>query len=75
MQQIVMDKGTYQDDTTLQDHISAESYNQLDDILVEHGLSAEALSMFKPWAILSTIQYLQLLKLDMRLSLVLINFS
>jgi uncharacterized protein YbaP (TraB family) len=62
LQQLVVDKGTYQDGTTLQDHISSESYNQLNDILIQHGLTAEALNTFEPWAILSTIQYLQFAK-------------
>lgn len=62
MQQIVMDKGTYQDGSTLKDHISPESYSQLNDIMVEHGMSAEALGMFKPWVTMSTVQYLQMAK-------------
>jgi len=61
-QKIVMDLGSYQDGTTLKDHISSETYNQLGDILKQSGLEPNALDTFKPWVVESTLASLKSMK-------------
>ncbi|WP_405155078.1 TraB/GumN family protein [Paenibacillus sp. FSL K6-0108] len=61
-QKIVTDLGTYQDGTTLKDHISNETYTQLGDILKKNGLEANALDTFKPWVVESTLASLKSMK-------------
>ncbi|MEC0105594.1 TraB/GumN family protein [Paenibacillus taichungensis] len=61
-QKIVLDLGSYQDGTTLKDHISSETYNQLGDILKQSGLEPNALDTFKPWVVESTLASLKSMK-------------
>ncbi|NUU73834.1 TraB/GumN family protein [Paenibacillus xylanilyticus] len=61
-QKIVLDLGTYQDGTTLKDHISSETYTQVGDILKKNGLEANALDTFKPWVVESTLASLKSMK-------------
>lgn len=50
-QKLVLDLGTYQDGTTLQDHISSETYDKLGEILKKSGLEPNALDAYKPWVV------------------------
>ncbi|NEU63016.1 TraB/GumN family protein [Paenibacillus sp. ALJ109b] len=61
-QKIVLDLGSYQDGTTLKDHISSETYTQLGDILKQSGLEPNALDTFKPWVVESTLASLKSMK-------------
>lgn len=61
-QKIVLDLGTYQDGTTLKDHISSETYAQVGDILKKNGLEATAFDTFKPWVVESTLASLKSMK-------------
>jgi hypothetical protein len=61
-QKIVLDLGSYQDGTSLKDHISSETYTQLGDILKQSGLEANALDTFKPWVVESTLASLKSMK-------------
>lgn len=61
-QKIVLDLGSYQDGTTLKDHISSETYTQLGDILKQSGLESNALDTFKPWVVESTLASLKSMK-------------
>ncbi|WP_408893824.1 TraB/GumN family protein [Paenibacillus taichungensis] len=61
-QKIVLDLGSYQDGSTLKDHISSETYTQLGDILKQSGLEANALDTFKPWVVESTLASLKSMK-------------
>ncbi|WP_315794393.1 TraB/GumN family protein [Paenibacillus sp. BIC5C1] len=61
-QKIVLDLGSYQDGSTLKDHISSETYTQLGDILKKSGLEANALDTFKPWVVESTLTSLKSMK-------------
>ncbi|SHN79360.1 hypothetical protein SAMN04487896_4251 [Paenibacillus sp. ov031] len=61
-QKIVLDLGSYQDGTTLKDHISSETYAQVGDILKKNGLEANALDTFKPWVVESTLASLKSMK-------------
>lgn len=61
-QKIVLDLGSYQDGTTLKDHISRETYAQVGDILKKNGLEANALDTFKPWVVESTLASLKSMK-------------
>ncbi|RLL43655.1 TraB/GumN family protein [Oceanobacillus piezotolerans] len=58
VQQITMDLGTYQDGTTIQDHIPAELYTDLKTTMEELGLPLEMVETYKPWLLSSTIQQL-----------------
>ncbi|MFC4099194.1 TraB/GumN family protein [Paenibacillus xanthanilyticus] len=59
VQKLVEKLGSYQDGTTLKDHISAETYKQLGEILVKNNLKADALDKFKPWVVETTIATLK----------------
>ncbi|WP_433948872.1 TraB/GumN family protein [Paenibacillus taichungensis] len=61
-QKIVLDLGSYQDGTTLKDHISSETYTQLGNILKQSGLDPNALDTFKPWVVESTLASLKSMK-------------
>ncbi|SEL16557.1 TraB/GumN family protein [Paenibacillus sp. OK003] len=61
-QKLIMDKGMYQDGTTLKDHVSKETYAKLGGILKQSGLEANALDAFKPWVAETTISSLKSVK-------------
>lgn len=54
-QQKVMQLGTYQDGTTLKDHISADTYKQLGKLLEANGIKANAFDSLKPWVVETTL--------------------
>ncbi|MEO2205714.1 TraB/GumN family protein [Paenibacillus pabuli] len=58
-QKLILDLGSYQDGTTLKDHISRETYTKLGDILKKNGLEPNALDAFKPWVAESTLTSLK----------------
>ncbi|GGN99537.1 TraB/GumN family protein [Saccharibacillus kuerlensis] len=58
-QQMIVDMGTYQDGTTLKDHVSAATYKQIGEILKKNGLEANAFDQFKPWVVETTLGSLQ----------------
>ena len=58
-QKLVLSFGSYQDGTTLKDHISSETYSKLGDILKEKGLEPNALDAFKPWVVETTLATLK----------------
>lgn len=58
MQKLLTEMGTYQDGTTLKDHIAPETYTKLYKILEENGVQKGALDMFEPWVISSTVDQL-----------------
>lgn len=64
VQKLVVSMGSYTDGTTLKDHISADTYSKLNEILVENGVQSGALDNFKPWSVSSTIDYLKMLQSD-----------
>ncbi|XEC96219.1 TraB/GumN family protein [Paenibacillus tarimensis] len=59
VQELVMSMGTYQDGTTLKDHISKETYDKLGEVLAANGLPADSFDTFKPWVIQSTLMMMQ----------------
>ncbi|MFD1134735.1 TraB/GumN family protein [Paenibacillus urinalis] len=59
MQKMMLDLGMYQDGTTLKDHISSETYEELGEILVENGLEKDALDGYKPWVVEITMSQLK----------------
>ncbi|WP_339275922.1 TraB/GumN family protein [Paenibacillus sp. FSL W8-0426] len=61
-QKLVLDLGSYQDGTTLKDHISSETYAQLGEILKKNGMEPNALDTFKPWVVESTLASLKSMK-------------
>ncbi|AIQ44886.1 polysaccharide biosynthesis protein GumN [Paenibacillus sp. FSL R7-0273] len=58
-QKLVLEMGTYQDGTTLKDHISGETYAKLGEVLKEAGVQANALDQFKPWVAETTLSSLK----------------
>lgn len=58
-QKLVLSLGSYQDGTTLKDHISSETYTKLGDVLKKNGLEPNALDTFKPWVVESTLASLK----------------
>lgn len=58
-QKLVLSLGSYQDGTTLKDHISSETYSKLGDILKKAGLEPNALDAYKPWVVESTLATLK----------------
>lgn len=53
--------GTFQDGTTLKDHVSADTYEQLGDILEGLGLERTTYDAYKPWVVASTLESVTLL--------------
>lgn len=62
VQQLVLEMSSYEDGSTLKDHLSAETYAKLEGILEENGSKADALDGFKPWSVSSTLDYLKAMK-------------
>ncbi|MCM3207181.1 TraB/GumN family protein [Paenibacillus illinoisensis] len=58
-QKLILDLGSYQDGTTLKDHVSSETYSKLGGILKKNGLEPNALDAFKPWVAESTLASLK----------------
>ncbi|WP_245780720.1 TraB/GumN family protein [Gracilibacillus orientalis] len=58
MQQINMELGTYQDGSTVKDHISEDVFSELEDTLSQFGIPLEAVEMYKPWLLANTVQQL-----------------
>ncbi|WP_433707895.1 TraB/GumN family protein [Paenibacillus illinoisensis] len=58
-QKLILDLGSYQDGTTLKDHVSSETYTKLGGILKKNGLEPNALDAFKPWVAESTLASLK----------------
>jgi uncharacterized protein YbaP (TraB family) len=58
VQKLVLDLSVYKDKTTLKDHISADSYKKLGEILKASGLAENVLDTYKPWSVSSTVDYL-----------------
>lgn len=62
VQELVLELSSYQDGSSLKDHLSADTYKKLNTILVENGLQAGAFDAFKPWSVSSTLDYLKAAK-------------
>jgi uncharacterized protein len=58
MQQINMSLGTYQDGSTVKDHISDDVYSEMEETLSQFGIPIEAVEFYKPWILANTIQQL-----------------
>ncbi len=62
-QQMMLNLGTYQDGTTLKDHISPDVYEKLANILAENNLPENAMDAYKPWVAESALTTLQAAKI------------
>lgn len=58
-QNLILSMGTYQDGSTLKDHISAETYAKLGGVLKQNGLEPDILDAYKPWVVDSTLASLK----------------
>ncbi|QKS70320.1 TraB/GumN family protein [Paenalkalicoccus suaedae] len=61
-----MNMGMFEDDTTLQDVLSEDAYEELVTIVESQGLSSEMINQFQPWIIESML--LEILMMDSELS-------
>lgn len=52
---------SYDDGTTLKDHISEEAYSALDSYLGTYGLTVDAFASYKPWAVANTVETMPIL--------------
>lgn len=59
MEKLIQDKGVYKDGTTLKDHISAETYRAVVDILKANKLKEDAFDTLEPWVVAQSIPSLQ----------------
>lgn len=64
MQSIMMNMGTYQDGTTIKDHIPEDLYKKLEKKLSELGMPLALMEEYKPWLFAQTIESLLLLQGD-----------
>ncbi|MFB6364091.1 TraB/GumN family protein [Paenibacillus elgii] len=53
---------SYNDGTTLKDHVSKETYEKLDRVIDKLGLSKQAFDQLKPWVITSNLSLTTLMK-------------
>jgi hypothetical protein len=58
MQEVMMELGTYQDGTTIEDHIPEDVHEELVYRLEQLNFPYELAEMYKPWILSSTIQQL-----------------
>ncbi|GEN44597.1 TraB/GumN family protein [Alkalibacillus haloalkaliphilus] len=63
MQQIQQELGMYEEGETIEDHVSNEMYEQLDETISDLGMSIEMVESYKPWLLSSLIQSLRLQQL------------
>ncbi|WP_017185030.1 TraB/GumN family protein [Alkalibacillus haloalkaliphilus] len=63
MQQTQQELGMYEEGTTIEDHVSSEVYEQLDEIISDLGMDIEMVESYKPWLLSSLIQSLRLQQL------------
>ncbi len=59
VQELILSLGSYQDGTTLKDHVAQETYDKLNALLEENGIPAGSFDTFKPWVIEVTLQGMQ----------------
>lgn len=50
-----IEKATYQDDTTLKDHISQETYEKVSKVFETYSVQEEDYGQFKPWSIANNL--------------------
>jgi len=60
--QLIMDYGTYPPGETLQDHISADLYAQLEEQF-DFGVATLDFNIFRPWVVVTLLEQLQLQEL------------
>jgi hypothetical protein len=60
IQKFILEKGSYSDGTKLKDHVSADTYNKIVQILKANGLAGNAFDSFKPWVVTQGISSLQM---------------
>ncbi|MFD0717430.1 TraB/GumN family protein [Paenibacillus sp. GCM10027626] len=64
MQQSVLQKSMYNDGSSLQDHISADTYKQVERLVKELGLPAGSFDTIKPWNISLMLDVLKMQSSD-----------
>lgn len=64
MQAIYMEYALYEDDSTIENHLSTDLYNELDRVYTELGYSIDMFAQFKPWFQSNLIQNLMMEELN-----------
>lgn len=59
-QALAMQMGLYSDGSTVQDHLSPESFRKFQAFLDERGLPIAAFGAFRPWASAATLQVMEM---------------
>lgn len=62
LQKQVLDLGVYKDETTLKDHISAETYKKVTSFLKANGMPENSFDIFKSWFVTQQIMNIQVAK-------------
>lgn len=60
IQKFILEKGSYTDGTKLKDHVSADTYNKVTQLLKANGLAENAFDSFKPWVVTQGVSSLQM---------------
>ncbi len=55
MNRLQSELGTFQDGTTLQDHVSEETYQELEDFFGEFGLDMAMIDTYQPWLVANMV--------------------
>ncbi|WP_175614951.1 TraB/GumN family protein [Piscibacillus halophilus] len=63
MEQVRNQYASYQDGTTLEDHISPELYEQIEDIFEGTIVPMESVKQYKPWFVTNQIEQMKILEL------------
>lgn len=63
LERLNMELGTYQDGTTVEEHLPKDLYDRLADAYAQYGIPMEALNHFKPWILANTLQQLMMQQL------------
>ncbi len=59
VQKLILSLGSYQDGSTIKDHVAKETYDKLAALLEENGIPGGSFDAFKPWVIEVTLQGMQ----------------
>ncbi|MDQ0351465.1 uncharacterized protein YbaP (TraB family) [Alkalibacillus filiformis] len=63
MQQTQQELGMYEEGTTIEDYVTDEVYEQLDEVISDLGMDLEMVNRYKPWLLSSLVQSLRLQQL------------
>ncbi|MBO8155400.1 MAG: TraB/GumN family protein [Bacillaceae bacterium] len=62
VQSLIQERGMYSDGSTIEDHLSPELFQKLEETLKEYGINVDMLQPFEPWYIVMLLESLQIMK-------------